>query len=226
MSGQSWTWDESVVVLDAYRSGLRRGKRNPRVVELSKLLCRSPQSIDMKLGNFLYLDEQRKGLSKGTALDREVWGKFAHDQRLLRSYAGVIQKQARQIQEAGWSTDAEPIDAVAEALEGKILTRYHVFRERNRKLVEAKKKSVLRKSGRLACEACGFDFAEKYGKRGVNFIECHHTKPLSDLKSGTRTNLNDLALVCSNCHRMIHVRRPWLKVADLKKLIDGPASSS
>ena len=98
--------------------------------------------------------------------------------------------------------------------------RYHLFRERNHELVKAKKQSVLRNAGRLVCEACGFDFAEKYGKRGKGFIECHHLKPVSELKPGNKTRLNDLALLCSNCHRMVHVNRPWLKMKELAHLID------
>jgi serine/threonine protein kinase len=58
--------------------------------------------------------------------------------------------------------------------------------------------------GRLACEACGFDFAQVYGKLGEGFIECHHTKPVSKLRKGDKTKLSDLALVCANCHRMLH----------------------
>jgi hypothetical protein len=37
------------------------------------------------------------------------------------------------------------------------------------------------------------------------------------LDAGTKTKLEDLALVCSNCHRMIHATRNWLTVAELRK---------
>jgi 5-methylcytosine-specific restriction protein A len=55
---------------------------------------------------------------------------------------------------------------------------------------------------------CGFDFAGVYGPRGSNFCEVHHLKPLSDVHSEVETRLQDLAIVCSNCHRMLH-REPW-----------------
>ena len=73
----------------------------------------------------------------------------------------------------------------------------------------------------LLCEACGFDFEQVYGEHGKGFIECHHTKPVSELKAGEKTKLSDLALVCSNCHRMIHRRRPWLSVSELGELLSG-----
>jgi 5-methylcytosine-specific restriction enzyme A len=65
-----------------------------------------------------------------------------------------------------------------EAPEGRLLTRRHLVRERNRKLVESKRQQVMKKYKKLACEVCHFDFAGRYGDRGKGFIECHHTKPL------------------------------------------------
>ena len=115
---------------------------------------------------------------------------------------------------------SEIMGFIAEAPEGKTLTQIHIVRERNRKLVQRKKESVRQKTGRLVCEACKFDFAEKYGERGEGFIECHHTKPLRDLEPGSKTHLKDLVLLCSNCHSMIHAKQPWLKMKDLTRVIN------
>lgn len=56
------------------------------------------------------------------------------------------------------------------------------------------------------CEACGMTFKEKYGVLGENFIEAHHLKPISELGVGKfKVDLeNDFAVLCSNCHSMIH----------------------
>ncbi len=62
------------------------------------------------------------------------------------------------------------------------------------------------------------DFGERYGQRGEGFIECHHTKPLAS-PGQTVTRLDDLALLCSNCHRMVHLRRPMLSVEDLRRAL-------
>ena len=77
------------------------------------------------------------------------------------------------------------------------------------------KKQAMKKFGKLACEACGFDFAVRYGKLSADYIECHHVVPISQIAPGARTRVSDLALLCSNCHRMVHLRRPWLAVAEL-----------
>ena len=111
-----------------------------------------------------------------------------------------------------------PWRAAMEADEGRLLTVLHRHRERSRKLVEQKKAQVLRAQQRLACEVCGFDFAAVYGERGVGFIECHHTRPVSEGQAA-KTRLKDLALVCANCHRMIHAQRPWLTLDELRGLL-------
>lgn len=91
----------------------------------------------------------------------------------------------------------------------------HLRRERSRELVDRKKHSVLMATNRLACEVCSFDFAAVYGFRGSDFCEVHHLTPLSDVHGEIETRLQDLAIVCSNCHRMLH-REPWTDIPGLK----------
>jgi HNH endonuclease len=57
------------------------------------------------------------------------------------------------------------------------------------------------------------------GERGAGFIECHHTKPPSQLQNGQKTKIGDLKLLCSNCHRMVHARRPWLTIEELRAIL-------
>lgn len=57
------------------------------------------------------------------------------------------------------------------------------------------------------CQACCFDFANQYGELGSGFIEAHHLRPLSTLEEDIPFQYNiatDFAVLCSNCHRMIH----------------------
>jgi len=106
--------------------------------------------------------------------------------------------------------------------EGKMKQKLHFVRERNAELVRQAKLLALRMFGRLICECCGMDFQSVYGKIGANFIEAHHTKPVSTLhRDGENIQVEDLAMVCSNCHRMLHRRRPWLERHELKQLLDA-----
>lgn len=110
-------------------------------------------------------------------------------------------------------------DESISAKEGRRRWVLHLRRERNAKIVGAKKAQVLKKTGRLECEVCGFDFKERYGALGENFCEAHHKQPLSTLTEQTETKLDDLAILCSNCHRIIHRTKPILSIAAFKKLL-------
>jgi len=97
----------------------------------------------------------------------------------------------------------------------------HKSLERNPTIIKKKKQQVLKQKKCLECEICGFDFVKIYGEKlGDGFIECHHTNPLSD-SGETKTKLSDLILVCSNCHKMIHRRRPWITPAELKSIMEN-----
>jgi 5-methylcytosine-specific restriction protein A len=121
--------------------------------------------------------------------------------------------------------DDEADDEEASAPEGRVLYRRHRTRERNKALRQKKIDSVLKKGGTLACEVCGFDFGKVYGERGSGYIECHHVVPLHEAGEGT-TKLADLALICSNCHRMIHRSAPWPTPAQLQALVEEQNGSS
>jgi 5-methylcytosine-specific restriction enzyme A len=54
------------------------------------------------------------------------------------------------------------------------------------------------------CQVCRFSFS-RYGSHGAGFIEVHHLKPLAQQKSEALVNpRTDMAVLCANCHRMIH----------------------
>jgi 5-methylcytosine-specific restriction protein A len=104
--------------------------------------------------------------------------------------------------------------------EGGLALRAHLRRERDPKLRRRKLADTRRRSLPIACEVCGFDFGRTYGSHGLDYIECHHHTPLY-VSGQTQTRLTDLALLCSNCHRMIHRSKLWLSVEQLKHLVDA-----
>lgn len=102
--------------------------------------------------------------------------------------------------------------------EGKRLEKKHKSIERSPRLVAlAKQKHANKNEGRLPCEVCEFDFYDVYGNRGVSYIEAHHKVPLSKLDESeqTGTQISDLAMVCANCHRMLH-RRPSISIEEMR----------
>ena len=225
-----WSRDELILTLDLYVQfkGNPPGKTSKNIVELSDLLnkmgtqiadrkadYRNPNGVYMKVMNFrrfdpTYISQGKKGLQRGGKLEEDVWHNFTNDPKKLSETAKaihlIVEKGA--VPKASQEEDEE----FAEAEEGRILTRVHRSRERSRKLVEQKKASVLKASGKLKCEACSFDFEEAYGERGKGFIEVHHIKPVHTLAAGDKTRLEDLALLCSNCHRIVQAQQPWLTI--------------
>lgn len=112
----------------------------------------------------------------------------------------------------------------AGAKEGDTRIISHINQEiryRNRDIVKQKKAEALAVgNGRLKCECCSFDFLGKYGEVGREFMECHHK---IFLHQGERiTKLEDLALVCSNCHRMLHRKKAnneYYSVEEIRELL-------
>lgn len=105
--------------------------------------------------------------------------------------------------------------------EGRVVLRKHLLRERNHQVILLAKQRYLEQHGHLECEACGFNFEACYGEIGQGFIEGHHTKPVSELEPGEQTRAEDIVLLCSNCHSMIHRRRPWLTKDQLRNLLNS-----
>jgi len=229
----TWQRDELILALDLY---FRLGRRVPddtdsEVVALSELLnalpihsdrpdeqrFRNPNGVALKLANFRALEQPGRGMSRGGRGDREVWDEFASETAQLRSLADSI-RRGYALAEAAPSVAVAEDEDESEFPEGRIIYRLHRARERNRALVK-RKKDQIRKAGQpLACEVCRFDFGMTYGSLGDGYIECHHAIPLSEAGEST-TRLADLLLVCANCHRMIHRKRPWLTVDGIRRLL-------
>jgi len=225
-----WERDELILALDLYFR-LHRvlpDRGHPEVVQLSALLnalpgrssrpdavrFRNPNGVVLKLANFRALERPGHGMQRGGRGDREVWKEFSQQPEVLRQAAEAIRNGQTQPEPIGLPSDPED-----EAFpEGREALRRHLARERSRALVSKKKQQVYSQEGRLACEACGFDFHECYGAVGEGFIECHHAVPVSELKEGATTRLSDVVLLCANCHRMAHRKRPWLKVSQIREL--------
>ncbi|MDL2079668.1 HNH endonuclease [Streptomyces sp. GXMU-J15] len=234
----AWTEDELVlagalVVKNGWRE-LRTG--DPEVQELSELLrslpihspealalpsFRSPDSVSRKTTDFMTNHPRYEGKAtrcgKPTLLMIEAFTQ--REAEMLQAAAAIeegiasgelhlLPRQPDEVDETG-----------ATAIEGRLLVRRALARERDPKLRSLKIKQVRSRGRKLQCEVCAFDFSHTYGDLGDGYIEVHHVTPLH--VSGTReTKLDDLACLCANCHRMCHRSRPgesWRTPADLRE---------
>lgn len=103
--------------------------------------------------------------------------------------------------------------------EGKIVERTHKARERNSQVVEMAKSNFKKKYGKLFCQVCDFDFEKTYGEIGKDFIEGHHTIAVSEMPPDYKTKPEEIAMLCANCHRIVHKKRPWLTMSVIKNLL-------
>jgi 5-methylcytosine-specific restriction protein A len=115
------------------------------------------------------------------------------------------------------------------AVEGVVSVRLIKHRSRERALRAAKLAETAAKSvnGRLRCEVpdCGFDFEDRYGELGRGFAHVHHLRPLADAPGPTQTRLEDLAVVCANCHAMIHAGGETRALDDLVRAAPAEATT-
>lgn len=237
-----WTRDELLLACAAVRRNEWREikKYDKRALELSELLqrmpihpqetrgpdFRNPNSVQRKTADLATARPGYDGaMTRGGRLTQQVAKEFVERPDEMLSAADRIRS-------ALTSTDPALLQAIETpdsdeeeehtAIEGRVLERLHRFRERDRRLRQAKIDSVLRTGGALACQVCGFDFARRFGTHGNGYIEVHHVVPLHE--TGTsETRLADLALLCANCHRMSHrrLRRSgtWPSPEELQDLI-------
>lgn len=238
MRNPKWHRDEIILALDLY-SRMESGKMNkshPDIIELSEILnrlpihdvrpdkakFRNPSGVNMKLNNFKAFDPSYsgKGLTRGSKLDEKVFNEFESDTERLHKLAKRIRAVSEDLD---LSTQlyliGEDNDENIEVNEGAVIYKLHKYRERDTKIVKKKKELEFIRLGKLPCEACMFDFYQKYGELGYKYIECHHRTPLSEMSTFTKTTLRDLALVCSNCHRMLHRKVDTMSVEGLKIIL-------
>jgi len=240
LKNPNWTREEIILALDLYFR-LRPGemdKQNSKVIELSAILNRLPihdksqitasfrnaNGVAMKLNNFKPFDPSysKQGMRGGSNFDEAIFNEFVNDKSQLAKIANTLRTLVKKegVLPNLYPTVDDEEDENFEVKEGKVIYRLHRHRERDSKITKKKKDQELEHNGTLQCEVCSFDFYKVYGEIGKGFIECHHKIPLADLDVERQTRLEDLALVCANCHRMLHQGKVKLSVAGLKKRIE------
>ncbi|MFH0783302.1 MAG: HNH endonuclease [Pseudomonadota bacterium] len=88
--------------------------------------------------------------------------------------------------------------------EGESKTELHKSIERDRAFRNKKISLFIEEHEKIYCELCRFNFLQYYPFLQTDIIEVHHIIPLSTLTKGTVVKLNDLILLCSNCHFAVH----------------------
>ena len=99
--------------------------------------------------------------------------------------------------------------------EGAVKEITRELQQRNPKL----RAEAIAKYGE-SCQVCGFNFGRFYGPLAEGYIEVHHLFPLSEHKGERVTTIEDVAVVCANCHRALHRNgKIPIPIEELKKTI-------
>lgn len=120
-------------------------------------------------------------------------------------------EQATRLQRETQEINAQ-IEA-SEVMEGELITAEATFRKRNRTVIAAKKAL----SDGL-CEACRFSFPVRY-RTLKDCLVAHHKNPIGARTGSSRTTVDDILLLCPNCHAVAHTKEPPLSLDELKTTI-------
>lgn len=100
------------------------------------------------------------------------------------------------------SEDSDTFQDDAVALEGIARETTVITRSRSERLRRA-----ARERAQGICEACDTDFSRILGGLGKRVLQVHHRQQLSLAEVPPFNSIEDLAVVCANCHLMIHADR-------------------
>ena len=230
----NWTRDETILALDLYFDlGQKTAPAtDERVRALSELLrrfpyhakasrkesFRNPDGVAFKLQNLQQVATGR-GLGNVSETDRDVWLELGSSQEATKSRADLIRVGVAA------SEALSPFHEEAEFTEGRVITELHSRRERDPRLRERLLDS-RRASDRLFCEMCGTPPPSTNPALRDAHFEVHHIIPLASSTGCRTTRLSDLALLCANCHRMLHraiaLEKRWISIAEGKVICGFP----
>lgn len=229
-----WNRDETILALSLYLTldGKMPDARDPRVVELSQLLrkspihrgaaeanptFRNPDGVAFKLLNLHHV-ATGKGLDSTSRTDKAVWDEFGKRRDEVDRLATFIRAKINEHESD--EGPPEPADDV-EFAEGGLATREHKVRERSRKLRSQVLKPLIR-SGHLCCEACACKPPTAPIGLEDAIYEVHHLIPLAQT-GAKRTRVSDVAVLCANCHRLLHRliahHRRWIGLQELRTVL-------
>lgn len=139
------------------------------------------------LPRLISLDEVRRQL--------QTWG-WA---RFPRGLAQVPSQHVNRLEELLKGRTPTYASAEISAIEGLKSEVVHLVRSRSRALRDEALKNAKRR-----CECCGHDFTELEWTGLRAPLHVHHRRQLAASELPRTTRVGDLAVICANCHAMVH----------------------
>ena len=210
-----WARDEAILGLDVVLSTDKKyfNATDPEIVELSQLLnrlpiipeadrhetFRNPTGVSIQLSGVLSgLREVRADLARPRVgrVFFDVHKEFGDDIEGLHRIALAIRRCEPCASEviSGRKVDMEGFP------EGVVLSAMHLYIERRFRDEET--------TGQEKCDICWFNPSQVYTVGGT--LEKHLTIRPDLYSPDMHTEASDFLTVCPNCHRTLHLARPWL----------------
>jgi 5-methylcytosine-specific restriction enzyme A len=232
-----WTRDETILALALFFECDETvpSKSDPRLQALSAVLrslpyhadaarkptFRNPDGVGFKLHNLRSV-ATGKGLGNISKTDREIWATFGSTPERVRELASLIKASVIQVSAPAADENED------EFFEGRVLTLMHKRRERHPGVRKALLQSRI-KLGSLSCDLCLTSTRIDDPVLSDAQYEAHHLLPIAAAME-RKTQLRDIALVCANCHRLIHRlivhHKRWLGLTECRELLERATTTS
>ncbi len=184
--------------------------------------------------------EKRKARKKTWFIDIDWDALLPVERRLPRARLkkGILPLSLLNAQSSGFSIDAStaaklekawakhlkrPVSVAGlsqgakQAWEGESIEQRTYRRKRDRKLRDA---AMEQSNG--TCEVCERNYSKVLDKMGLRMLQVHHRKQLASNKVPRITTISDLAVVCANCHALMHFDpKKAIPVARLRSMLRG-----
>lgn len=196
---------DSVGVRPARQTLLERaGIMRSRILDKANRL--GPISLDLNVGGTVW----RGKLYEAGSVVAKVYDTSAlpHRDEMIADLREGLSLYELLAREGGW----DPADDIAQVaiddgIAGKGIEQAKRYRQhRSIERQSSHSKAVKKRQGDR-CRGCDQRMAEVYGAIGEGMIDAHHLIPLSSLADGqsiTFDPVKDFAVLCPNCHRIIH----------------------
>jgi 5-methylcytosine-specific restriction protein A len=109
----------------------------------------------------------------------------------------------------------------AEETDGETIVERRRYRQHRKLERNSRAGKLAKRIHGFVCQCCGFDFEAIYGEAGKEYIEAHHLTPLTELPEDVPVAQDpriDFAVLCANCHRLIHRKNAPRTLEEMRQL--------